>query len=101
MLDLKGYNDRKKCLIILKKNRYIPGILPNNKKIEKNMILNLTDREIRRCMNNSALVYIADDNDKFKLDETNFWFDDFQFEDFDHPPIAMMGSMMIGFNQIY
>lgn len=62
----------KHCLITPKKYRYITGILPNMKKIEGPMELDLNIKEIKRCMMNGALVQILDDGSQIPLDERNY-----------------------------
>ena len=85
----------KHCVVTPKKYRYITGILPNNKKIEESMELDLTIKEIKRCMMNGAIVQVLDDGSMLPLDERNYYSTDPITEEV-NPPISEEDVSKIG-----
>lgn len=62
----------KKCLVTPKKNRFISGILPNRKRIDKPMILLLENWQIKRCMSQCVVIFIDSDGDEVPIHERNW-----------------------------
>ena len=92
----------KKCLVTPKKYRYITGILPNNKKIEEPMELELNKKEIKRCMMNGAVVQILLDGSYLPLDEKNYYVNNkVDISDIPLDKIAKVGQAKIGQAIIY
>lgn len=93
------------CIVIPKKYRFIPNILPNHKRIEKEMILYLNKNEIRKCMNDGCLVTILRNGEQIQLDETN-WFRESTYFEPENPPVKptegffKVGTAMIGHTKI-
>ena len=62
----------KKCIIKPLKNRFIPGILPNRKRITMETELELTIHQVKRCMSNAVVTHITEDGNEVIMDELNW-----------------------------
>lgn len=66
-------NDTKKCRIIPKKYNFIPDLLLNNKRIEKETVMEINKAEICRAMSLATVYMINDDGTEVLLTPMNFY----------------------------
>lgn len=66
-------NDTKKCRIIPKKYNFIPDLLLNNKRIEKETVMEINKAEICRAMTLATVYMINDDGTEVLLTPMNFY----------------------------
>lgn len=66
-------NDTKKCRIIPKKYNFIPDLLLNNKRIEKETVMEINKAEICRAMTLATVYMINDDGTEVLLTPENFY----------------------------
>ena len=69
-------NETKKCKIVPKKYNYIPDLLIQNKRIEKETTMNLNPKEIKRAMAYADVFAIGELDEETLLTPLNFCYKD-------------------------
>lgn len=73
VIDVMGPEETKKCKVVPKKYNYISDILPNNKRIEGETILELNKNEIARAMTLANVYLIGEDDSELLLNPENYY----------------------------
>lgn len=68
-----GPEETKKCKIVPRKYTYIPDLLPNNKRIEGETVMQLNKNEIIRAMTLADVYLIGEDDSETLLNPENYY----------------------------
>lgn len=66
-------NETKKCRIVPKKNRFVPDLLLQNQRIEKEVVMEINKAEISRAMSLADVYMIGEDKSETLLTPKNFY----------------------------